>query len=233
MSQSFKLFRLQQIDSIIDKGQTRLAEIDRMLADDLEIRLSKQKYEQSQRTIFEAEKKLRVAEENVREQRLKIERSQAALYGGKISNPKELQDLQHESEFLKKYLVTLEDTQLDAMLELDEAESVSKQVNQELKETEQNVAEQKQLLTKEKSVLIRDLQVNESERAATASTIDSRAITLYETLREQKNGRAVAQVVEKSCAACGSTLTASTFSSAQMPNKITRCDACGRILYAG
>jgi predicted nucleic acid-binding Zn-ribbon protein len=134
---------------------------------------------------------------------------------------------------LKKYLVTLEDTQLDAMLELDEAESVSKQVNQELKETEQNVAEQKQLLTKEKSVLIRDLQVNESERAATASTIDSRAITLYETLREQKNGRAVAQVVEKSCAACGSTLTASTFSSAQMPNKITRCDACGRILYAG
>jgi hypothetical protein len=58
MSQSFKLFRLQQIDSIIDKGQTRLAEIDRMLADDLEIRLSKQKYEQTQRTIFEAGKSL-------------------------------------------------------------------------------------------------------------------------------------------------------------------------------
>ena len=233
MSESFKLFRLQQIDSIIDKGQARLAEIDRLLADNFEIRLSKQNYEQTQRNFFEAEQNLRVAEENVKQQRLKIERSQAALYGGKISNPKELQDLQHESEFLKKYLVTLEDTQLEAMLELDEAETVTIQASQELKDTEQKVAEQKQLLEREKSDLIHELEVNESERAAAASTIDSRAITLYNTLREQKNGRAVAQVIEKSCAACGSTLTASTFSSAQMPNKITRCDACGRILYAG
>ena len=233
MSESFKLFRLQQIDSIIDKGQSRLAEIDRLLADDFEIRLSKQNYEQTQRNFFDAQKHLRVAEEIVKEQRLKIERSQAALYGGKVSNPKELQDLQQESESLKKFLVTLEDKQLEAMLELDEAETVTIQASQELKGTEQKVADQKQLLEREKSDLNHELEVNESERAAAASTIDSRAITLYNTLREQKNGRAVAQVIEKSCAACGSTLTAATFSSAQMPNKITRCDACGRILYAG
>jgi hypothetical protein len=98
MSQSFKLFRLQQIDSVLDKSHDRLKEIDRLLADDSQVRLSEQRLENAKKKRFEAEKSLRLAEDNVQEQRLKIERSQAALYGGKISNPKELQDLQQESE---------------------------------------------------------------------------------------------------------------------------------------
>ena len=63
MSQSFKLFRLQQIDTILDKGQIRITNIDKQLADDLEIRLSQGKLERAQRNKYEAEKNLRLAEE--------------------------------------------------------------------------------------------------------------------------------------------------------------------------
>ncbi|MCJ7535098.1 MAG: hypothetical protein WA997_19380 [Anaerolineales bacterium] len=233
MSQSFKLFRLQQIDTILDKGQIRLDEIDRLIADDLEIRLSQQRLERTRRKRFEAEKNLRLAEENVKSQRLKIERSQSTLYGGKVVNPKELQDLQQESEALKRYLETLEDHQLVAMLELDEAESQFREAESNLADIENQVAAQRKILATEKSELIHDLQRQESERDATASNIDIYDMRSYDTLRKQKNGIAVARVVEKTCAACGSTLTASTFSSAQVPTKITRCNSCGRILYVG
>jgi len=233
MSQSFKLFRLQQIDTILDKGQIRLDEIDRLIADDLEIRLSQQRLERTRRKRFEAEKNLRLAEENVKSQRLKIERSQSTLYGGKVVNPKELQDLQQESEALKRYLETLEDHQLVAMLELDEAESQFREAENNLTDIENQVAAQRKILATEKSELIHDLQRQESERDATASNIDIYDMRSYDTLRKQKNGIAVARVVEKTCAACGSTLTASTFSSAQVPTKITRCNSCGRILYVG
>jgi hypothetical protein len=233
MSQSFKLFRLQQIDTILDKGQIRILEIDKQLADDLEIRLSQGKIERAQGNKYKAEKNLRLAEENVKEQRIKIERSQAALYGGKVINPKELQDLQHESEALKRYLVTLEDLQLEAMLELDEAESQFSAAERAQADTEDQVAAQKKLLATKKAELIHDLEVNESEREAAASNIDDFDLRQYEKLRKQKNGIAVARVVDKTCAACGSTLTAATYSSAKVPTKFTRCNSCGRILYVG
>jgi len=233
MSLSFKLFRLQQIDTTLDKAHARISEIDRLLADDLEIRLAQQRSDSARKKIFEAEKILRFAEENVKEQRLKIERSQAALYGGKIINPKELQDLQHESEALKRYLVTLEDLQLEAMLALDEAESEFNAAEEQREATGLQVAVQKDQLTREKSEMVHELEVNEFERTAAISSIDDPVLRQYEKMRVLKNGIAVARIAEKTCAACGSTLTAATFSSAKVPTKITRCNACGRILYPG
>jgi predicted nucleic acid-binding Zn-ribbon protein len=233
MSESFKLFRLQQIDSTLDRCRNRLAEIERLLADDLEIRAAQNKFDQAQKFKFNAEKNLRLAEENVREQRLKIERSQAALYGGKIVNPKELQDLQHESEALKRYLTVLEDKQLEEMLALDEAESAFVDAESHLVETKDMVAASKKDLTQERSNLMRDCDVNQSERAATLTNIEEMDLRQYERLRKQKNGIAVARISDKTCAACGSTLTAATYSSAKVPSKITRCNSCGRILYAG
>lgn len=233
MSESFKLFRLQQIDSTLDKCHNRLAEIERLLADDLEIRMAQNKFDQAQKYKFNAEKNLRVAEDNVREQRLKIERSQAALYGGKIVNPKELQDLQHESEALKRYLSVLEDKQLEEMLALDEAESQFDQAETRLADTKDLDAAKKKDLVQERADLMRECEVNQSERAAALTNIEQIDLRQYESLRKKKNGIAVARIVDKSCAACGSTLTASTYSSAKVPTTITRCNSCGRILYAG
>ena len=233
MSESFKLFRLQQIDSTLDKCRNRLAEIERLLADDLKIRMAQNKFDQAQKTKFTAEKNLRLAEENVREQRLKIERSQAALYGGKIVNPKELQDLQHESEALKRYLTVLEDKQLEEMLALDEAESAFVDAESHLAESKDMVAAANKDLAQERSNLMRDCDVNQNERAAALTNIEDMELRQYDRLRKQKNGIAVARIIDKTCAACGSTLTGATYSSAKVPTKITRCNSCGRILYAG
>ena len=233
MSQSFKLFRLQQIDTTLDKCHARLVEINRLLEDDLEIRLAQQKFELAQKEKFEAEKDLRIAEDCVKEQRIKIDRSQAALYGGKVVNPKELQDLQHESEALKRYLATLEDRQLEAMLALDEAQEKFAAADAHRTETEIQVDAKKGQLQQEKSELLHEIEVNEIERAAAISSIEQLDLQQYERLRKQKNGIAVARVVDKTCAACGSTLTGTTYSSAIVPTKITRCNACGRILYVG
>ena len=56
MSQSFKLFRLQQIDTTLDKSHTRLVEINRLLEDDLEIRLAQQKFELAQKRNLKLKK---------------------------------------------------------------------------------------------------------------------------------------------------------------------------------
>jgi predicted nucleic acid-binding Zn-ribbon protein len=233
MSESFKLFRLQQIDRELDKSFARINEIDQLLADDSMVRRSQLHLDNAKKEHFEAEKSLRLAEQNVKDQRIKIERSQAALYGGKVTNPKELQDLQQESESLKRHLSTLEDQQLEAMLAMDDAEAGYIQASEAKSATETQVADQKADLSAEKSGLHQDIERQQNERDAASANIDPSELRIYENLRQQKNGIAVARVLEKTCGACGSTLSATIYSSAQVPTKITRCSTCGRILYAG
>lgn len=233
MSHSFKLFRLQQIDSSIDKGRARIKEIDQLLADDSQVQNSQRRLELAKNERYTADKNLRIAEQNVKDQRLKIERSQSTLYSGRIVNPKELQDLELESEALKRYLTTLEDRQLEEMFAYDEAEDNFNEISDQHTSLLTQVEKEKDELSAEKIELIEELDRQESERYAAAGNIDSGDIRLYETLRIQKKGIAVARVLDKTCAACGSTLTAATFSSAQVPTKLTRCSACGRILYVG
>jgi hypothetical protein len=233
MSQSFKLFRLQQIDSELDKGEARLKEIAVLLEDKHKEQLSQERLEIAKEGRDEAAKQLRRAEQEVQAQRVKIDRSETALYGGKVVNPKELQDLQLESEALKRYLSTLEDLQLEAMLTLDDAEMNHLEASETNNAVIAEVAQQKDNLNDEKTNLRQDIERQESERQAAASNLIAQDIRIYESLRQQKNGIAVARVIEQTCAACGSTLSAATFSSAQVPSKITRCDTCGRILYVG
>ena len=127
----------------------------------------------------------------------------------------------------------LEDQQLEAMLALDDAEAGYIQASEALTNTETQVADQKAELSAEKSGLLQDIERQQSERNAASANIDPSVIRIYETLRQQKNGIAVARVLDKTCGACGSTLSATIFSSAQVPARITRCSTCGRILYAG
>ena len=233
MSQSFKLFRLQQIDSELAKGRARLDEIQLALADNTREEISQGQLDIVKNEHALANKNLRIAEQNVQAQRLKIEQSEATLYSGKVVNPKELQDLQMEVESFKKFLLILEDRQLEAMLEFDEREEKLQQFSKEHNSLADNIADEKNQLSEEKKVLEDANRRHESERQAAISNIDKKDLSLYETLHKNKNGVAVASVIEKTCAACGSTLTAASFSAAHNPKVITHCHTCGRILYLG
>jgi uncharacterized protein len=231
MSQPFKLFRLQQIDSQIDKTKTRLREIEIELQEDSELRMANQRLDQASQLMQETEKALRKAEADVQAQRIKIEQTEAALYGGKVRNPKELQDLQHESAALKRYKSTLEDRQLEIMLTLEETEAelqsaVSNQQTAELNYTNKNAR-----LLEEQAALLRDIERDENERRAAIEGIPQMDLQLYQQLRQQRRGIAVAKVVDRTCSACGSLLNTGLLSAAHSSTQLTRCDTCGRILY--
>lgn len=233
MSQPFKLYRLQQLDSQIDQAQTRLAEIEEILSDDATLRRIQDHFETSESSLNDARKALRKAEFNVSDQEHKIEQNQTALYGGKISNPKELQDLQNENEALKRYLSVLEDRQLEAMLAVENAEAEYQNAQEELQEIQAKTANQHKVLIAERTQLEKETERFENERQATAAAIDEADLRLYVKLRKKLSGVAVAKVKEKVCSACGSTLAAASLQAARSPTQITRCDTCGRILYGG
>jgi uncharacterized protein len=233
MSQAFKLYRLQQLDSLLDRTRTRLHEIEHALNEAQALRQAEDTAGQADEGLVTARKTLHKAEELVKEQRIKIETTEAALYGGKVRNPKELQDLQHESAALKRYLVVLEDRQLEAMMNEEEAVTVNRSAQIALELAQARHAAHQKELKDEQDRLLKDIPNLEEERQAAGSSIPANEIALYETLRKQRRGLAVTLVKNKACDSCGSTLSAALLDATLTSGQLTRCDSCGRILYLG
>lgn len=233
MSRPFKLFRLQQIDSQLDWLSSRLDDVTAMLGDDRELVEMEQKAAASKEALQKAKNAQSSAEFEVQQQRIKIEQTEAALYGGKVRNPKELQDLQKESVALKRYLSVLEERQFEAMLIEEDAIARLARILVEQADAIAEHAARSQDLESEKQKLQSDIRRFEDERQATASTIEPDDLAEYTRLRAKRRGIAVAKVVDRACSACGSTLNAALLSASHSPNALNFCDMCGRILYVG
>lgn len=233
MSQSSDLYRLQHIDTQQDQAQARLREIEQILQSDPALRRAESVLAEAEKNLQATQKALKSAEEAVETQNIKIEQSEAALYGGKVHNPKELQDLQNEVKSLKKYLITLEDSQLEAMIAQEEAEEKYQASQAGLAETQKQASEEKAGLRGERDGLLKDLERLASERQVIAKVIPESNLTLYLRLRQQKRGVAVAEVQDSTCSACGATLTPAERQTARSPHQLSLCPSCGRILYAG
>jgi len=233
MSQISLLYRLQQIDSQLDNTRTTLLSIESKLADNTIIISLKQNVSQAEQKYQSELKRLRDAENKSYDTRIKIELSESSLYGGKIQNPKELQELQNEIASLKRLIITLEDKELEAMMAVEESEGKLTQTNEALKDIEGKQIEQNASLNGERTKLLAQIERLESERKATLPPIPASDLALYEQLRKIRNGVAVVNISSRACTACGATLTAALIQSTQSPGQLVRCPTCGRILYPG
>ncbi|MEW6718660.1 MAG: hypothetical protein AB1345_14310 [Chloroflexota bacterium] len=233
MNEAFKLYRLQQRDSKLDKAYHRLNEIAEILGDRSALDTAEAQEQARKQALDAAHKNLRKAETAVQDQRLKIKQTETKLYSGTVRNPKELQDLQNEAEALQRFLGVLEDRQLEAMIAVDEAKEAHQVAVTHLEAVKAKREKQRLKLSAEQEELQRQVAMLETERQATANTVSATSLQLYETLRKQRHGLAVAKISENACTACGSILSSQLLQEARSPQQISRCSACNRILYIG
>jgi len=232
MSAALGLYRLQQVDSQIDQIQVRLKAIQQTLENDVVLRAASEHFTTADGKHKDAERTLNLSESEVEKQQIKIQQTEASLYGGKVHNPKELQDLQKDIVSLKRYLETLEERQLEAMLAIEDTEKYLQTAKTDLERVQSNLKEQNKDLAQESETLRKDLERLNSERQAVVTDIASQALNVYDQLRKQKRGIAITTVTDNSCEACGTTLTPSQQQTARSTSQLFHCPTCGRILFA-
>ncbi|MFO8037173.1 MAG: C4-type zinc ribbon domain-containing protein [Anaerolineales bacterium] len=232
MSRSKKLYKLQKIDSAIDQAKKRISDIDTILEDDEELIQAQEQEAIARRKLEEKRKILKRAEREVKDQERKIEQNNAKLYGGKVTNPKELEDLQLESESLERYLAVLEERQLEAMLEVDQAQAAHKQALQELQEIQKKRKLLHNELNQERTDLEKEIQTLSEQRKAALEDISEKDLDDYENLRQSLGGIAVAKVNNNSCSACGTQVPSAVYQKARSASQLTHCKTCNRILHA-
>ena len=233
MNQAFFLYQLQKADSLIDRIDRRLDEINKIISNDVRIKSQEKRILAAENSLEKAAKKLKKTEEEVKTLRIKQENCEENLYSGRIKNPKELQDLQNELKSIKKRILEIEEKQLEEMILVEEQENLLKTENSKLQITKAGFISSQSVLLGEKTKIEKEKEQLISEKKANLTSILPESLEVYNKLRTQKNGLAVAIIEDKACSICGATLPPAEWQAARSPLKIVFCSSCGRILYAG
>jgi predicted nucleic acid-binding Zn-ribbon protein len=233
MSRVSSLYRLQEIDTTLENSRSRIQEIEGILENDAAVMEAKGALAEAEEALADARTARNQAEHAVESQREKISQTETKLYGGSVTNPKELEELQMESESLKRYLETLEDRLLEAMLTYEEVETQhnNRQAKYELVTAERGM-EHKNLQQELKQLHAKIEKLTEERQAAEAN-VDEDDLRRYEKARQKTGSSVVVLVQDGSCTACGLTVARSVLQAVGQGNELVTCDQCGRILYAG
>jgi uncharacterized protein len=231
MNIGFQLYQLQEIDSTLDNSNKRISEIDALLTNNDGIKKAQANLDKTKNQFVHDTNAFNELNDDIQRKKIKISQSEASLYSGKVKNPKELEDLQLEISSLKNTIKKLDDTLLEKLLRVDQSEKKLNQCKDALKNENSEFATQSALLRGEKSSLLDTIKVNNGKRLSLWAAIDTNSQNLYEKLRSNKNGLAVAKLDDGTCGACGSGLTASQIQEARSAAKLFICPSCRRIIY--
>jgi predicted nucleic acid-binding Zn-ribbon protein len=227
------LRQLQQVDLSLDRGRERLDVVRTQLADradledaaaEVEIRLREQRAIEAERVDLDLE---------VDDLRGKLQQLNDKLYSGRVKNPKELQDLAHEAEQLKRQISSREDRLLECYEREEAANAALAEAQARSQRAQTEWQGRQESLGGERSDLEAEVAELELERARLRESIDAAALRTYEGLRRTRGGMAVAEIRQRSCQGCRVTLPMNEEHRARTSQDLVLCPNCGRILFAG
>lgn len=233
MNQAFPLYRLQQLDTQIDQAEASLAQINRLLSGDEAVLQAGQAAESAAKRLRDTQTRLKQAEYAAKEVEIKLAQSESNLYAGRIKNPKELQDLQKEIASLKKHLGTLQDQQLEVMVDMEDAEGEEQSTAKGLVEAKARFAEQSSGWLGQRAQFAQTVERLKTERGTILPLVPAEHLRVYDQIRKRKSGVAVTTARDGACSGCGAEIRPSELQAARAAKDLVFCTSCGRILYAG
>ena len=231
MNTGFQLFQLQEIDSAIDEANRRIAEIEDLVIKDVLVDLAEDNLKICEKQYRSFKNDFDSIDHDIQSRKIKKKQSESSLYGGSIVNPKELQDLQKEIASLEAYISKADEELIGKLIELEESEINLLKAKENLHALQSSFETRKALLSGEKNQLTHSIDSLKEKRNSVISQIEQDLIAIYESLRNAKNGIAIARLLDNACSSCGASLTASQCQQTRSTAKLFYCPNCGRILY--
>ncbi len=144
----------------------------------------------------------------------------------------EYQALGHEVTRYEKEVDSLETRELELMEEMDGLRAAEKAAQAALAHTRTLIDEDLASIAERRVRITTECEEVRAERERLSTQVPELIIPLYLRLMKTKEGMAVAPMHDAKCGGCHMKLIASTVVGVQSSKELTRCDNCGRILYA-
>lgn len=230
MSEVWRLFQIQQMDTRIaevEKAVVRLRGDDGHLARYAAFEAECQELEGAQKRQKKELRELELEDATLRDRAKALS---AKLYGGRITNPKELQTFEEELQHVKARIDAVEE---DILTRMEAVESGDTDLADRCAQLE-TARKQRDLrqgdLDAEGRRLVTELKGLREQRGKLAAEADPTTLKRYDDLRIKKNGLAVVRIVQSACDGCRMHLTDMKVQQARSET-VTTCGTCGRILF--
>jgi predicted nucleic acid-binding Zn-ribbon protein len=230
MHPSKQLFQLQTLDLERDAKYRRLKAVIASLAEPDALRVATEAVTAARADMARARTRRQDLELQVKTLEAKIALVEERLYSGQVKNPKELTDLQNDSAALQRRRAKLDDTLLEAMIALEDAESQERQTQSRLAQLQSEWQADQKRLTEERGQLEVDLAALTQQRNQKIAAITPEHVKVYQRLRQEHAGLAVGRVEEGMCDACGEEISDRLLFKTRLSDSISFCGNCGRIL---
>ncbi|MBM3127818.1 MAG: hypothetical protein FJ009_04185 [Chloroflexi bacterium] len=226
------LWHLQTTDAELDDKTRRARQVEDALANDPAVVAARAANDDAHKRLGATRAQLHDRELEAQTLDAKITEIEMRLYGGRVTNPKELDSLEKDLQMHKRLRGALDDKRLGLM---DAVESAQKHADETARAREQSeIARASALehLARERDTLGARLGELNAARERTRGALNADALRLYEQLHKTKAGRAVAPIKRDACSACGVGTPTGLIQRVREGNEIVLCSGCGRILAA-
>ncbi|WP_254052255.1 zinc ribbon domain-containing protein [Aeromicrobium sp. A1-2] len=174
----------------------------------------------------------RKADAEVEQVKARRTRDEERLNSGAISNPKDLESLQHELGALERRISSLEDDELEVMESLEEAQGRLLAAEADLGEVTEDLNQTTDARDAAIRVLDEQAAGAQADRAQAATGVPDDLVAQYDKSRAQYGGLGAAALRAKRCEGCRLEINGADLReiAAAPEDEVLRCPECGRIL---
>ena len=228
------ILELQLLDNEIMQANTKLKslpEIEQLLHIEKRVTAANDELSVVKSESDQIALELRRGEVDVETVTDRIKKDEARLSSGNAT-PKELEQLQHEVETLKKRQESLEEIELEIMIRNDAVITRSNTLSTDLASLQtlkDEISGRLQSATNEINKVIAD---KNTARSAVAGKIEKALLDLYEKIRGNGGGVGAAALVGNKCNGCNLAINAVEMERIKSlaKDELLRCEECRRIL---
>jgi predicted nucleic acid-binding Zn-ribbon protein len=204
-----EIAQLQQTRAELD-GQSRDA---RIVVDDLTVE----------------QKKIDSDVEHVKARRV---RDRDRMDQGLVSNPKDLERMQHELVSLERRITSLEDEELEVMQRLEDAQRDLDSLLEQVRSTDERLVSLGESRDRQLAEIDKELAELDADRGPTLADIPDDLLALYDRLRQHKGGVGAAPLRARQCGGCRLSLDNAELAVIRKApsDEVIRCEECQRIL---
>lgn len=225
------LHELQEIDLELAKAQKAKDSLDDGSEKRRQVEAARQETERADELFREASAELHDKELNLKTIEAKQKGFRDKLYGGTVTNPKELESMEKEIEMLGRQKDKLEERILELYDVVEERKATLAAAQAALKQHEDELAAYIEKLRQEEASLAALIQELSAERTKALSAVDPALLKRYEAMRARSGGVVVSKVEGDNCSRCHTQIMPYTVRELQADKEVQTCENCGRLLY--
>ena len=228
-----QLYELQELDWARAEKRNALAEVREALAGDPQLTAAQRRMRQIEAQHSERNAQWQSAQLAAQRLEEQLKNVENRLYGGAVTNVRELEAFQEEQAALQNRISAAEDTLLEHMIATEELQNALEDAQQTFAALQERRRELLPQLQRREQALAAELDALDLARVDLLPPIPPRTLAIYESLLNTRGGHAVSKVDAGRgiCGACRIALPRSDMQRVRNSEDVVQCNNCRRILY--